>query len=215
MWTLTDTTLRYGEQSILHLPELRIERGQRVGLIGKSGAGKSTLLKHLRQARAEECAWCPQHPGLVAVCSAYHNIYMGGLGRFPLWKNLANLVRPQAEAKKNIEVIAADLGLQEVLWRSVDQLSGGQQQRVAIARALFQQRPLLLADEPVSALDDYQADQVLEALFAKHDTVVVALHDVAQVKKHCQRILGISEGAVVFDGPPSELSDVQLAEFFS
>lgn len=203
-----------GQQTVLSNVSLDIHAGQKIALVGKSGSGKSTLLKHLRTLQAERCAWCPQQTGLVPMLSVYHNIFMGGLERYNTLVNLSNLLVPPKKIKAEVANIAEQLGLVDVLWKSVDQCSGGQQQRVAIGRALFQRRSILLADEPISALDDYQGEALLSQLLQTHQTAVIALHDTELALKLCDRIIGLGDQQIVFDCASANVEPQQLAQLY-
>ena len=194
---------------------LSIAPGERVALVGKSGVGKSTLLAALREQQSNSVAWCPQQHGLVPMLSVYHNIYMGGLQRHNTLYNLLNLIKPLAKPLREVAALAKQLQLSESLHARVEQLSGGQSQRVAIGRALYQQQAVFLGDEPVSAVDDYQAQQLLTLILEKHDTLVLALHDVEQALRFCDRIIGLKEGAIVLDAPSSTLKANDLVELYS
>ncbi|MCW8885131.1 MAG: ATP-binding cassette domain-containing protein [Motiliproteus sp.] len=201
-------------QTILDIENLSIAAGEKVALIGKSGAGKSTLLNKLRGLRPDECAFCPQHHGLVPALSVYHNIYMGGLERHSTLINLINLVVPRPGSKQDISSLCQQLGLSEKLFISVDQLSGGQQQRTALGRALYQQADLFLGDEPVSAVDNEQAGQLLELLKQQHRTVIIALHNEQLTRNHFDRVIGLKQGRVAMDKPVAEISDSDLADIY-
>ncbi|WP_116475565.1 ATP-binding cassette domain-containing protein [Zobellella maritima] len=207
-------TLGYADAPVLSELSLEVKQGDKVALLGESGAGKSTLLRRLREMRPHEVAWCPQQPGLVPMLSAFHNIYMGRLDRNPWWYNLANLVRPLAGPRSEIRELADSLGLAGRLWTAAEQLSGGQQSRVSLGRALYQQKPIFIGDEPVSALDERQAGQLLSLVCARHSTVVLALHNVEQALKHCTRIVGLRQGRVVLDGAVAELAPAQLRTLY-
>lgn len=210
MFELHNTSLKYREQTVLNNLSLSIRAGESVALVGPSGAGKSTLLKHLRNLQAKHVAWCPQHTGLVPMLSAYHNIYMGGLSRHNSLYNLVNLLHPLATPKAEIQDLADQLELAENLFQRVDELSGGQHQRVAIGRALYQQQPVFLGDEPVSALDAFQADKILSLISQRHATMVLALHDTEQALRVCQRLIGLKDGAIIFDLPADKVQRQQL-----
>ena len=193
---------------------LSIAPGERVALVGKSGVGKSTLLAALREQQSNSVAWCPQQHGLVPMLSVYHNIYMGGLHRHNTLYNLLNLIKPLSRPLRKVAALVEQLQLSESLHARVEQLSGGQAQRVAIGRALYQQQAVFLGDEPVSAVDDYQAQQLLTLILEKHETLVLALHDVEQALRFCDRIIGLKEGAIVLDAPCSTLKPSDLVELY-
>ncbi len=217
-FALDKVSVHYGERTVLADISLTIARGEKVAVVGESGAGKSTLLGLLRQQRAKhhdnDIAWCPQAPGLVPILSVFHNIYMGQLDRHHIGYNLLNLLLPRAREVAAVGALATTLGLNEKLWASVDRLSGGQQQRVAVGRALFMQRPIFLGDEPVSALDAYQAHDIMQAITATHDTVVFALHDINLALTACNRIVGLRDGRLVLDAPSSALTARDLAPLY-
>lgn len=210
MFALQNINLKYRQQTVLNNLSLQISVGESVALVGPSGAGKSTLLKHLRGLQSAKIAWCPQHAGLVPMLSAYHNIYMGGLGRHSTLYNLANLLRPLARPQADIQALAELLALGDALHCRVEELSGGQQQRVAIGRALYQQQSVFIGDEPVSAVDALQADKILSLISQRHQTIVLALHDTEQALRVCERIIGLKDGAVAFDLPSARVTAQQL-----
>jgi phosphonate transport system ATP-binding protein len=110
------------------------------------------------------------------------------------------------------------LGMLPFALQRAGTLSGGQQQRVAIARALVQQPRILLADEPIASLDPMNAALVLQALrrinLEDGITVIAILHQVEAALAHCDRIVGLAEGAVVFDAPTAGLSAADIAGIY-
>ena len=214
MWQLQTSAVSRGTKVILRDVSLTIEVGEKVALLGTSGAGKSTLLARLRHQYADQAAWCPQDPALVPMLSVFHNIYMGRLAEYSTLKNLRNLVWPQASELKQIRELAGALGMAALLRTSVDQLSGGQAQRTALGRALYSRRPLLLADEPVSSLDEHQARALLSAALSHHQGAVVALHDRALALLCCTRVVGLHQGRVVIDAPSSQLTLTDLDRLY-
>jgi len=213
-FSLANAQLAYEGRVVLNDISLSIAPGERVALVGKSGVGKSTLLAALREQQSNSVAWCPQQHGLVPILSVYHNIYMGGLQRHNTLYNLINLIKPLAKPLWDVAALAELLQLSESLHARVEQLSGGQAQRVAIGRALYQQQAIFFGDEPVSAVDDYQAHQLLTLILEKHETLVLALHDVEQALRFCDRIIGLKEGAIVLDAPSSTLKPSDLVELY-
>src|SRR5581483_4403283 len=110
------------------------------------------------------------------------------------------------------------VGLAEQALRRADELSGGQRQRVGIARSLAQQPVLLLVDEPVASLDPQTAEAIMGLLRdicrARHLTALVSLHQLDLARRHADRIVGLAEGKIVFDGAPSQLGDDDLARIY-
>lgn len=205
MFRFEGQSLGYGAGPVLRELRLHIGRGEKVALLGQSGSGKSTLLAQLRAQREPDCAWCPQRPSLVPQLSAYHNIYAGGLQRLGLWRNLLNLLRADRGALAAITPLAAQLGIDGLLWQKGGALSGGQQQRVSLARAAFQQRPVLLADEPVAGLDEQQGRAALAWLMARHESCVLALHQPQLALDLCDRVIGLAGGEIQLDRPAAAL----------
>jgi len=211
---LDNASVSYGGKAVLAGVTLRIAAGEKVALVGESGAGKSTLLRLLREQQPQQVAWCPQAQGLVPVLSVFHNIYMGQLDRHGTLYNLANLLKPREREVNAVGQVATMLGLAEKLFTSVDRLSGGQQQRVAVGRALFAGKPVFLGDEPVSAVDEYQAEDIAQLITAAHDTVVLALHDITLALACCERVVGLQDGKIVLDAPAATLTANDLAPLY-
>ena len=106
----------------------------------------------------------------------------------------------------------------EKAYVRVDQLSGGQQQRVALARALGQNPQIILADEPVAALDPVTSNQVMED-FRKINkenniTILINIHDVDLALKYCDRVVGINKGRIVYDGSASDITKEILDKIY-
>lgn len=215
LFTLNGQHLAYGKTQVLSDLHLDIHAGEKVALIGPSGAGKSSLLQLLYRQQPEQIALCPQDNALVNNLSVYNNIYMAQLERHNSFYNALNLIRPWPQHKQAIAPLAAQLGLQEKLWTSVDQLSGGQRQRVVLARALYRQKPIFMGDEPVSALDPLQAEQILKQVLAQHTTSVVVLHNRHLALSCFERIIAIHHGKIVFDRPAAELNRAELDGFYA
>ncbi|MDX1802449.1 MAG: ATP-binding cassette domain-containing protein [Alcanivorax sp.] len=214
MFHFDSARLGHCGQTVFERLDLQIADGEQVALLGPSGAGKSTLLAALRAQQPDRCAWCPQQGDLVPMLSVFHNIYMGALDRHSRWRNLRTLVWPQQRERQAVTNVAKPLGLADKLFTSIDQLSGGQAQRAALGRALFSQRPVLLADEPVSSLDEHQALQLIHHVLDRHATAVVAMHDRALALACFQRVVGIRHGRVVLDAAARELCLTDLDRLY-
>lgn len=195
----------FGGQRVIGPLSLAVNQGEHVALVGKSGAGKSTLIKLLYERLTREASLVPQGLGLVNALPVFHNVFMGQLDKHPLWYNTLTLIRPFRKDREVIGALLTDLGIPEKQWTPAASLSGGQRQRVAIARALYRHAPLLLADEPISALDGPMAHLVMQALTNRFSTSVIALHDVDMALTYCNRIVGIQDGQVALDQPTSRL----------
>ena len=214
VFSLSRVQLSYEGRTVLTNVSFAINAGERVALVGKSGVGKSTLLSALREQSAKAVAWCPQESGLVPSLSVYHNMYMGGLHRHGSLYNLVNLLLPWPHAWHEVSELAALLQLEERLSCKLESLSGGQLQRVAIGRALFAQKDIFLGDEPVSAVDDYQGEQLLELIAQRHETLVLALHDVELALRVCDRVIGLKDGAIILDAQSATLTAADLAQLY-
>ncbi len=233
MITFRSADLRYGEHPALVNINLSISSGEQVCLIGPSGAGKSSLMglingrvtasngqvfladqdlahlsgKALRQARSR-IAWVPQDLGLVPNIRTNQNIACGRAASKGFWGLLRSLLAMSEQETEDIHSLLTRVGIAEKLYERVDHLSGGQQQRVAIARALYQQPHIILADEPVSAVDPERARSLVELLttVSKEEkaTLVMSLHDLSLAKRYFDRIIGMREGRIIFDGSPDD-----------
>ena len=106
------------------------------------------------------------------------------------------------------------VGLADKLFASAGALSGGQQQRTSVARALYNGRPIIIGDEPVSALDRVQAAEILRSLCARHETAIIALHDIPLALVHADRVVVIENGRIVLDAPASTLSAADLVPYY-
>lgn len=220
---------------------LSARQGESLALIGPSGAGKTSLLNTigtalqptagqrtvlgqsvaprgaaLRSLRARigvvhQAAPIPARQRVVTAVLA------GKLGQWPAWKSLASLVYPLDAA--GARQALARVHLEDKLFVRSDQLSGGQLQRVGIARVLYQEAQLILADEPVSALDPLLAMETVRLLVqeakARHATLVASLHNVDLALNCFERLVGIREGRIVFDLPAEQVSAAQLQALYA
>ncbi|MCX7140360.1 MAG: phosphonate ABC transporter ATP-binding protein [Proteobacteria bacterium] len=210
-------------------------------IIGPSGTGKSTLIRcinrlveptsgeimfegadmvkldrrGLRLAR-RHIGMVFQEYNLVERLTVMENLLCGRLGYVAPLKAWLRKYPPQdiARAFELLDVV----GLADFVNQRADSLSGGQRQRVGIARALMQEPKLLLADEPTSSLDPKTSVEIMSLirdLCRQHAIpVMINMHDVELARRFADRVLGMSQGTVVYDGPPEGLSDEQLKTIY-
>lgn len=208
---------------------LTLERGELFGLIGPNGAGKSTLLRAIAQLLAhtgevylEGQSLCRLTPNTRAKRLAY--LAQSDSVTWPLKvKDFVALGRlpygyRDELGQAAIDQALAQMHLQTLAQRRIDNLSGGERARARLARALAVQAPLLLADEPVASLDPYHQLRVMELLRAQCTTeraVVVVLHDLTLASRFCDRILLMHQGcAVACDTPRQVLTAANLQQVY-
>jgi phosphonate transport system ATP-binding protein len=204
----------YNGRAVLFDVDLVVRANERLAVMGRSGAGKSTLLGLLYAQRPDDVALVPQGSALVKPLSVFHNVYMGRLDRHSTAYNLRNLVWPAAGTVAEVKSVLAAVGLEGEIFSAAGALSGGQQQRTSVARALYNGRPILVGDEPVSALDRVQGSDVLSLLKSRHKTLVLALHDVHHALEHADRIVVLESGRKILDEPSSALTANDLLRRF-
>ena len=136
------------------------------------------------------------------------NVLHGLLNRRSTMVTLFNLW-PQADILRALTILDR-LGIADQAAKRAEALSGGQQQRVAIARALCQDPAVILADEPIASLDPMNAQIVMDALRRIHDEdgriVIANLHTLDTARRYCDRVIGMRDGRIVFDGTPDQLT---------
>ena len=141
------------------------------------------------------------------------------MGRLAWTSSIASLINCfSAEDVERSSQVLDRLGLSEKYFDRSENLSGGQQQRVGLARALMQGPELILADEPVSSLDPATSRQIMKLLAEINDkdgvTLLCNLHLPALAREFGSRILALSEGRIIYDGPAGALSEVELNSFY-
>lgn len=191
----------FGGARVLGPINLHVQPGEHIALVGRSGAGKTTLLSLLYDRRRSDITFIPQNLGLVDTLSVFHNVYMGQLAAHSGAYNLINLIRPFRTQVRAVTAVLEQLDMVSTLWSRVGELSGGQRQRVAVARSLFQGVDVLLADEPVSALDGPRSEAVMQALTKQNTTTIIAMHDLDLARRYANRLIGIQDGTVAIDSP--------------
>ncbi|MBC9245246.1 ATP-binding cassette domain-containing protein [Paracoccus sp. 11-3] len=214
MLHLDGETLAYGKTVVLSDVDFHLRPGERVVLLGRSGSGKSTLLNaayaRLVTQMPGNVALVPQENGLVPQLSVFHNTYMGRLDQHSAAYNLLNLIWPLASQRNRVDQVLQDVGLAGMARKPVVSLSGGQKQRTALARAIHRGGHILIGDEPVSAVDERHAAQLIQTLADRFETMLLALHDIALTRQIATRIVGIKNGRLIIDRPAAEVSDDAL-----
>jgi len=223
MVRLDAVSVTLGTRRVVHTVSADLAGGGVVGLIGPNGAGKSTLVRAIAglipaeggilidgapvatmalRDRARRIAYLPQGQTVHWPLTVERLV---ALGRLP---HLAPFARPAADDAQAIERALERTELQALRDRSVNELSGGERARVLLARALAVEAPLLLADEPLAALDPAHQIEVmalLRAEAARGATVIAVLHDLTLAARWCDRLLLIDQGRLVAEGKPAEL----------
>ena len=218
-----------------------VPKGQVVGLIGPSGAGKSTLIRcinrlvepssgkillndlnlaglrsgDLRRAR-RRIGMIFQEYALVERLTVMENVLSGRLGYVGFLRSL--LRRFPGNDITNAFRLLDRVGLMAHADKRADALSGGQRQRVGIARALAQDPELLLIDEPTASLDPKTSRQIMRLIMEicreSGLPAIINIHDVVLAQQFTDRIIGLQAGRVVFDGPPSGLTETVLTRIY-
>jgi phosphonate transport system ATP-binding protein len=232
MIEIRELTKSYGKFTALSSINLSFRPGEFVVVLGPSGAGKSTMLRcinrltqptrgeilvdgtpltsnrrDLRLLRRNVAMIFQQH-NLVKRLSVLKNVLVGRMADLsPLLTTLQ--LFPEADVKIALHCLEQVAMVHKARSRA-DALSGGEQQRVGIARALAQQPKIMLADEPVASLDPKTSRTVLSYLktACKESNIAVLcnLHQIDYALEFGERIVGLSAGEVVYDGPPSGVS---------
>ena len=232
---LDNLSVRYPghDRPALKIDTLTVRQGERVALIGPSGGGKTTLLRLLNGTlspssgsidilgeRLPDKAPLPREHrrrtgmifqgfALVERATVLQNVLAGRLGYAHPWLSLFGKFEEE-DRKLAMEAIA-EVDLLSKVHERVDGLSGGQRQRVAIARVLAQAPDLILADEPVSNLDPALTLEVIDLLAKacrrRTATLIMAVHQPDLACAHLARIIAVKDAGIVFDGPPSALTE--------
>jgi ABC-2 type transport system ATP-binding protein len=199
-----DVTKRYGAREALRGVSFSAPAGERLAVIGPNGAGKTTLLSILAgiveptsgTLTRSAAGWVPQEPAVYGKLSVAENLR--------LFARLEKVADPDAAVRASLE----QTGLVERADDELSTLSGGNRQRVNIAIGLLADPPVLLLDEPSSALDPRHRQRVwtfLDRLAEGGTTIVFATHDLAEAARHADRVLVLADGELLFGGTAGEL----------
>ena len=221
--------------------DLKVEKGQVMALIGPSGAGKSTLIRcvnrlenptsgeiwlngenivkmrsgKLRRAR-RNMGMIFQEYALVERLTVMENVLSGRLGYVGFWRSFLRKF-PQSDINAAFGLLEK-VGLDTMVNKRADELSGGQRQRVGIARALIQKPDILLVDEPTASLDPKTSRQIMRLITELCEenqlAAIINIHDVALAQMYAERIVGLREGIIVYDGSPDDLKPDILTEIY-
>jgi phosphonate transport system ATP-binding protein len=220
----------------------RLRQGEFVCIVGRSGAGKSTLMRclngslpitagsasvneiELARLSGRQRRELQRHVGfiyqefyLVGRLTSLQNVLTGRLSYVPTWQSILNYF-PRRDREIALQSLERVNMLHKATQRA-DSLSGGEKQRVAIARAFSQEPTVLLCDEPVANLDPELAQEVLTDLHRVAKdlgvTTLVNIHNIVQARRFADRIIGIAQGEVVFDGRPQEFDLNAVARVYS
>lgn len=241
MLKIDNLTKTFGQNTAVDAACIDVSKPSMIGIIGRSGAGKSTLLRIVnrltdasggkvlfdgrdvtslrgsaKRAWQSECAMIFQQFNLVLRMDVVSNVLHGTLNRRSTLATMFNLF-PDADIAQAIAILDR-LGIAEHAAKRAEDLSGGQQQRVAIARALMQDPKIILADEPIASLDPMNAQVVMRALRCIHEedgrTVIANLHTLDTARRYCDRVIGMRDGRIVFDGTPGQLSTAAARDIY-
>lgn len=238
---IKNLVFNYGTSNVLNDISFDVPKGEFVAIVGKSGAGKSTLLrclnllnkpnsgeinisgeniinfnkKKLKMIR-REIAFIFQDYNVLDNLYTVENV----LTPYLVKKSLAGLLLGYTKEEYNAGVAyLRQVGLEDEAFKKSKYLSGGQKQRVAIAKALAQDPKLLLADEPVSSLDEKNTTLIMDTFKRLNEqngiTVLINLHDVNLAKKYSTKILGLKDGKVLFYKDSDKVTKDEFEELYS
>lgn len=240
---VTGLSKAYDGTKVLDGVSFTVRPGELLAFLGANGSGKSTTLKcvigltkpdagSIRLQGTEVCqlqgavqvkarsqaAMVFQKIHLVPRRTALDNVCSGGLMRVQGLASASPAFFPK-DLREEAMACLDRVGLAGSALERAGKLSGGQQQRVAIARALCQRASVLLADEPVSALDPHAAEQVMallaELAHTENLAVAAVLHQPDLAIRHADRAIGLLKGKIVFDGGTPALTDQVLDTLYA
>ncbi|QET65100.1 thiamine ABC transporter ATP-binding protein ThiQ [Citrobacter werkmanii] len=211
-----------------HLPmrfTLSVSRGEQVAILGPSGAGKSTLLNLIAgfltpasgtmMIEGEDHTATPPSRRPVSMLFQENNLF----SHLSVWQNIGLGLDPglklNASQREKMRHIARQMGLDSLQERLPGELSGGQRQRVALARCLVREQPILLLDEPFSALDPALRQEMLtlvaEVCRDKQLTLLMVSHSVEDAARIAPRSIVVADGRIAWQGKTDELLSGQAS----
>lgn len=222
--------------------DLTVDGSEFVAVIGSSGAGKSTMLRCVNQLveptggdclfRGIDLTDCSsgelqsarrdigmvfQQFNLIDRLTAIENVMAGDLSELGPIQML--LKRFPKESRQEAYELLDFVGIGDQASQRADTLSGGQQQRVALARMMYQEPELIVADEPIASLDPQSAETVMNQLqsYCKYEDVpvLVNLHQVDTALEYADRVVGLSDGVKVYDGPSERLDEDAIGQIYA
>ncbi len=233
----------FSGRTVLDGVDFSAAAGELVAFLGANGSGKSTTLRcvmgitapdagtitiggaprealqgrELQQAR-QRMAMIFQKIHLVPRRTALDNVCAGALARIPTFRSLTPMLFPTEIQQEALDCLDR-VGLADRAFDRVGRLSGGQQQRVAVARALCQRADIMLADEPVSALDPHAAEEVMALLRELAHTeglaVAAVLHQPDLALRYADRSIGLLHGSMTFDLPSADVTAEHLDTLYA
>lgn len=212
-------TKRYGQHRALENASFEVKKGEIVGLLGPNGAGKSTTMKILTcyiapsdgTAKINGCdIWDDPVGARAAIGYLPESTALYGemlVAEYLEWAAEMRGLRG-AELAKAVKRVVQDCDLSAFYAQEIRTLSKGQKQRVGLAQALIHEPPILILDEPMSGLDPNQVIEIRDLIkrLGAERTVILSLHNLAEVQATCQRVLIINDGKIIADATPEELT---------
>lgn len=230
---------QFSHQTVLDGLSFSIYPQEKVAIIGSSGSGKTTLMSLLmklkqpdsgeimiqaqsikeytqRKIYAQKIGMLNQQYDLIEELPVLQNVLCGHLNDWSFTKALKSFIRPKdtTVALQALEQV----GLEEKAAQLTYHLSGGEKQRVALARLLVQQPTIVLVDEPTSSLDPARSHDILSLITRlteeQNQTLIASMHSIEYVKQYFDRVIGIKDGQICFDGPTMELTQDVINQIY-